>query len=334
MRRPKPTDRLEPKRYAAETRDGWRIALYRYKPERPRPKQSPVLLCHGLGSNRFDLDAPNSSLAVYLAEQGFDVWVIELRGAGSSTRPGFLERRRFDWNFDDYLYHDLPAAISLILKRSRAKQIHWVGHSMGGMLAYAYLALWGASSIRSVVTVGSPAFSKVSRPLLDGLLRFYRLARPLKRVPNKAFARAGSLAPRLVRTTVGRLLANPKNLTPREIRGLLRVAVEDIPTTLLDQFAGWYKNREFSLSYGTFDYRESLREIRVPVLIVAGAMDWLTPPEDLRDVHDMLGSPDKTFLEVGRNTGFSTDFGHIDLILGRSAQAEVFPRLSSWLLAK
>jgi pimeloyl-ACP methyl ester carboxylesterase len=313
------------------TRDGWRIALHRYPAPPGSARRDPVFLCHGLGSNRFDLDAPHASLAQYLNRAGFDAWVVELRGGGQSSRPRWYNRLRYDWNFDDYLYHDLPAALSFIHHETGRPKVHWVGHSMGGMLAYAYLAIWNDHSVRSVVTAGSPSFSRIERPILDTLLTVHRAARPIRRVPNRALGHLASLAPRLARDTVGQLLLNPRHVSAVEVRSLLRLAVEDIPLTLIDQFASWYHRKEFRLSYGTFDFREALRHIRTPILVIAGARDWLTPPEDLRLVYEQLGSPDKSFIVAGKDHGFSENYGHVDLILGNRAESEIYPHVLAWL---
>lgn len=56
-----------------------RFGLHR-PPAHPSPPQ--VILCPGLGSSGaycFDL-SPAVSLADYLAERGWDVWTVELRG--------------------------------------------------------------------------------------------------------------------------------------------------------------------------------------------------------------------------------------------------------------
>lgn len=321
----------EPKLYQVQTRDGWRIALHRYKRAPGQRASSPVLLCHGLGSNRFDLDAPDNSLARYLYEAGHDTWVIELRGAGKSSRPTLTNRLRYDWNFDDYLYHDLPAAIGLIHRRTGADKVHWIGHSMGGMLAYAYLAMWGDRSIRSVVTVGSPTFAKMRRPMIDNVIGLYRLARPLRRVPNRALGRLASHFPRPVKNTVGRLIMNPRQVSAGRAKRLLRSAVEDIPITLLDQFVDWYSHQEFRLSYGTFDFREALRHIVAPTFVISGSRDWLTPPSDLEQVYELLGSSEKRYWCAGKEAGCEAEYGHIDLILGRHAPVEIFPRIADWL---
>ena len=49
----------EPERHFGRTADGWTIALHRRRAAVHVPGRLPVLLCHGLGANRFNLDAPD-----------------------------------------------------------------------------------------------------------------------------------------------------------------------------------------------------------------------------------------------------------------------------------
>ena len=58
--------KYNPKLYYTRTRDGWRIALHRHLPV-DDSHRVPVLLCHGMCSNRWDMDGPGKiSLARYL----------------------------------------------------------------------------------------------------------------------------------------------------------------------------------------------------------------------------------------------------------------------------
>jgi pimeloyl-ACP methyl ester carboxylesterase len=152
------------------TRDGWRLALYRYPARHRSSRYGPVLLVHGLGANRFNMDAPvpEISLAQYLAARGHDVWVAELRGAGRSRPPGWPLTRRRTFDFDDYVQKDIPAILRRVLDDSGYPQINWVGHSMGGMLAYASMLQYDQRLFRRVVTIGSPVFTQ--RVLQLGLL--------------------------------------------------------------------------------------------------------------------------------------------------------------------
>ncbi|MFC1611811.1 alpha/beta fold hydrolase, partial [Myxococcota bacterium] len=111
-------------------RDGVRLAVHRVRPDsRDGPA---VMLLHGLASNRRAFHFPGRSLAEWLAGRGFDCYLPELRGCGESERPAF------DWWIDEYLCQDLPAIIDAIRLRNGNVQIHWVGHSLGGLLLLCY----------------------------------------------------------------------------------------------------------------------------------------------------------------------------------------------------
>ena len=99
-----------------------------------------MILCHGLWANRFNLDfGPGLSLARHLAERGFDVFVLELRGSGFSADPGPEGPRgkaARAYGFDAHVTLDAPAALAEVRRVTGAAQVFWVGHSMGGMLGY------------------------------------------------------------------------------------------------------------------------------------------------------------------------------------------------------
>src|SRR5688572_3629564 len=115
------------------TQDGWKIALHRHHGTKRR---FPVLLVHGLASNYRNMDFPikDLSLARFLSQHGFDTWIVDLRGSGLSKKK-FL---RYRWYFDDFVFQDLPAAVEQIMKVTKAPRLHWIGHSMGGLLAYPF----------------------------------------------------------------------------------------------------------------------------------------------------------------------------------------------------
>ena len=76
----------------ARTVDGWNLALYRYRP-RGTPRPLPVLCGHGMAGTHLIYDLhPDYSLARYLAGQGFDTWLVDLRGRGDSWPDGGPDR--------------------------------------------------------------------------------------------------------------------------------------------------------------------------------------------------------------------------------------------------
>nr|GEX45876.1 hypothetical protein [Tanacetum cinerariifolium] len=49
------------------------------------PRKHPLLLLSGVGTNAIGYDlSPEASFARYMCEQGFDTWILEVRGAGLS----------------------------------------------------------------------------------------------------------------------------------------------------------------------------------------------------------------------------------------------------------
>jgi pimeloyl-ACP methyl ester carboxylesterase len=328
--------RPRPERYWARTRDGWRLALYRHRAARSSHR-APVLLCHGMSSNRWNMDGPGRiSLARFLAKSGYDVWVVELRGAGRSTRPSLLNRKRFDWRFEDYVYHDGPAALRVVLRETGARQVHWVGHSMGGMIAYALLMSPVHSKIASAVTLGSPTMSDVGHPVLNFGLPYRGLLRYVpRRIPVGTLARLGSpLAPLLTRL-LGRQLGDlgfaPGNADARLYRTLMLTAIDDLPASLLREFARWYDSKAMSDRYAMFDFTDHLERIKTPILIVAGSHDGLTPVRDLEQVYRRIGSRDKAFKIIGKRHGFARDYSHADLVLGLHAPDDVYPLILDWI---
>lgn len=74
--------------YVSVPSSAWRLAVWRYIPPPQAPTRNhPLLLLSGVGTNATGYDlSPESSFARYMSKQGFDTWILEVRGAGLSTR--------------------------------------------------------------------------------------------------------------------------------------------------------------------------------------------------------------------------------------------------------
>ncbi len=96
---------------------------------------TPVILLHGSFSNRRFWYSPKGiGLGAYLARQGFDVWIPEMRGHGLSKRNHDYVKNRIA----DYARYDLPA-IGAFVREQSAQIPHWIGHSLGGITLAAAL---------------------------------------------------------------------------------------------------------------------------------------------------------------------------------------------------
>lgn len=308
------------------TKDGWRLALHEYRPDPAAPKRDyPVLCCHGLSGNRLGFDFDDDlSIARHLTRRGHHVFLLDLRGAGESDAPAAHDVRRFDWDLDTHVYQDAPAAVDAALRVSGAGKLHWIGHSMGGMVGYGALQTGDAERFASITLVGSPGeFGHAKsvakfRPVLDHFKLIYM----------KQITRIGALWIEYLRF----LQRWSGNESLREGDRALSFAnlQSNTPTTLMSQLAGFALDDTVRLRSGV-DLLEGLGRFQTPVMALAGENDVAVPPSSVRRVLDAFGSERKEFHVLGPSHGAKDPYGHLTLLIGKDAAAEVYPLLSAWL---
>jgi len=298
------------------TADGWNNEIRHYQGDGP-----PVVLVHGLGANHHNFDfRPEVSLARTLQEEGWDVWIPELRGDPGTTAPSRRARRSYD--FDDYVDQDLPAALDLIQDQTGARQVHWVGHSMGGMLLYAALDRYPERVSAGVTVCSSAVFSEPSG-IHRVVQRAHWLIEGRGRVPFRALANTTRVLGRA--NPVIRRVANRDNLDRPLLRGLARHALNDLSLPLVAQGSQW-------LHAGVLVDRAGepfVVEVEVPVLVLGGAADQVIDADDAATTCEAL--PACTYQLLGTEGGMSTDYGHVDSLLGLSSAAEVYPVIAGFL---
>jgi len=301
----------------ARTGDGWRLALGRRRPRGPA-RRLPVLLVHGLAVNRRFLDfGGRHSLAAFLAAAGFDCFSLDLRGHGDSRRGP-----RRDWCFDDYLAEDLPAALRAVALATGAPRVLLVGHSQGALLSLLLGALQPAQ-VAGVVAIAGPA------RLGEGLAAFARIAFAFGSC-SRFLARMVAPATGYLHLGVAQASINTRNVERTVLQRFLCTAVENVSGGVADQFHGWMRSGRFDSRDGAVDYRALLGQGRAPALFLAGARDGLAPPDAVRAGHDLWSGP-RSWICASAAEGFSADYGHGDLVFGRRAPEEIYPRLRAWL---
>jgi len=157
------------------TSDGWKLRLCRYRKE--HSSGEPVLLVHGLNANQNNFTSPaDACLVDYLSGQGYDCWTIDLRGTRSSQPAEGQGRSTVE--VEDFVWRDLPAAIEHIQKTTGYAKLHYVGHSLGGLLLYAYAQALGTDKIASGTALGAPTQFTAAKLFLPGCLKFMALHCP------------------------------------------------------------------------------------------------------------------------------------------------------------
>ena len=310
-----------------KTADGWMVALLEYRPAGGKAKfKYPVICCHGLSGNHYGFDfSEELSIVRYLAARGHHVFAIDLRGAGESEKIGLLSHKRYQWNFDSYSRYDIPVCIDGALRISGAAKLHWVGHSMGGMLGYAIAQHKEIGkklvSVTAMCSPGKLDQFKVflfARPVLERFRRFYlgqliQLYTPLaERIPA------------LMK------LMGFENLRPGHYCRAAANLTEDIPVALLKQFGEWAE-KGVVVSGDGMDYLKGLASLKQPFCVFAADKDLSAPPDSVRDIFEAIGSKIKSFHPMGVQYGHKDHYGHLTPLIGKDALEECYPLLAQWL---
>lgn len=299
------------------------LAMVRKRSVARQGMRGPVLLVHGFGQNRYAWHLPARSFANHLATAGFDVYNLDLRGHGRSRHFGAGRCR----GIEDYVREDLPAAIEEIQALSGGRSAWLVGHSLGGLVAYA-AAPTLSGAVSGVVSIGSPYhFTRGSLTLgaLSLLVRMLAVA-PFPNAPLP-------LAPVGVTMRMMRRFAESP-LYPIPLRGWhagscephildqhLRLAFDRAALAeMFDLFDGAVKRR---FGGREFDYVERFEKMDLPLFVIAGDKDDLAPPASVQPGFAQSRSTDKTYRVL--------PLGHIDLLVGRDAPATTWSLVRSWL---
>jgi triacylglycerol esterase/lipase EstA (alpha/beta hydrolase family) len=122
-----------------------RMALYRWlvRDPEPAPARVPVILLHGVLCNA----GVWRGLRAHLSARGIaPVYTL-------SFSPPFASVEAFA--------EQLAARVDEVLATTGARRVALVGHSMGGLVARAYLRRYGATKIAFVMTLGTPHHGSV-----------------------------------------------------------------------------------------------------------------------------------------------------------------------------
>jgi len=289
----------------------------------------PVVLVHGISSNHrfFDLDEERS-LAIYLHDLGYDVWNLDLRGHGRA-RVHASGRAQRPSSMDVYAMYDLPAAFDHVVEVTGYEQLHFVGHSMGGMVLAMYLAVEPEPALASVVVLSSPLdFREPSR-----LLRIAHGASPLGALLPTLATPAGArlLGPWHKGNPAQQFLYNPELIPKPRQRALLRWVVSPLYRGEIKHFRSILEVGEVISVGGEVVYRDHLWDVHTPILFFAGRADRIVSPDRVRTFFDAMGSVDKRLVVLSEANGHHGDYGHLDYTASDGAVQDVFEPVGEWI---
>ncbi len=330
------------------TEDDVVLTITRKHPREQTENLCPVLCLPGLAETRFVLDqALGRSFVDYLALNGFDVYMAELRGHGKSRHL----KERYNWNVQTFLDFDVPAFLNKVTEISGSDKVLWVGHSMGGMLYYAYLInaalnrdnpAFDASLVKAGVTIGSPITFDQPSLMLFSLLYKGTFLNRLKFLPTESLSDLLSIIGFALDSPLTTHFWNYRNMELDNKILYLKDGLDNISQGVMRDFIESILTGDFRSSDGKINYRENLFLVNTPTLIVGGMEDRMAGPEGLNTIYHNLGSMDKElrifglkgYLRRGQslvNMKDHSDYGHVDLTLGIHSKEEVWPYMLNWL---
>ena len=207
----------------------------------------PVILIHGWPVNSDMWEAQ----AIFLVENGLRVIAYDRRGFGKSDQP-----------WDGYDYDTFAADLNALIEGLELEDVTLVGFSMGGGEVARYLSLYGSASVSKAVLI-----SAVTPYLLkgddnpdgvDGSV-FEGIAQQVRK------DRAGflhSFLPKFFgRTVIKHTVSEPVLEWSRDmaLKGSLRATLAA------------------ATAWATTDFREDLKTITIPVLVIHGTGDDTVP---------------------------------------------------------
>jgi acylglycerol lipase len=244
-----------------------------------------VVIAHGGGEHA----SRYAHVADHLNGAGYAVYAPDHRGHGRTGQGANIERMAL-------VVSDLDALVTLAAERHPGAKVFLLGHSMGGAIAISY-ALAHQERLAGLLLSGPAAALETASPATRAASRVLSAVAPRLGVFSVEVSGI-SRDPEVVRAYESDPLVHHGKLPARTVGELVAAATA---------------------------FPDAVGRITLPLLVMHGAADRVTPPAGSRMVHDGAGSSDKT-LELYD--------GLYHEILNEPEQDRVLADVTSWLDAR
>jgi polyhydroxyalkanoate synthase len=312
--------------------DGTLREVYHYRPAaHARDQGEPVLLVTPLAAPAICYDLRRGcSLVEHLVEGGRPTYLVEYGEVSFKDRALGMEH---------WIDEVVPTAIREVSAHAGGRPVHLVGWSLGGTFALLAAAADATLPIASITALGSPfdvrevPLVAPLRPLLsltDGRGAITRLYQAVGGAPRPLVRWAVQLSS--VQKLVTKPLAVARNLDDADYLAQLE-AVDRFVANMIA-----YPGRTFGQLYhrllkgnalvdGRFDLDDrtlDVADIRVPVLVFAGADDGIAPTGAVKALVPLLTGSREARFEI-------VPGGHLGMLTGRRARTGTWPLIDAWI---
>lgn len=264
----------------------------------------PVFMLHGAIENGcIFYSSSDRGLAPYLARQGYDVFVADIRGHGKST-PTIDSQANYGQT--DTIIAEIPAFINKIIEIKGSCPQYWVAHSWGGVLLNAFLSRFPQYQDQVVAAV---YFATKRRVRVWNLHRILIIS--------------------LVWNNLCRVIARLYGFVPAKF---LRIGADNETNKFHLGCKYWIKEDEWRDPEDDFDYGKAIRSMNLPpILYFAASNDkCLGHPEDVKRFMQESGEENAKYRLLGKAYGNLHNYDHINLLTHPDAQTDHFPEVLKW----
>ncbi len=268
-----------------------------------------ILLIHGSVENgRIFYSINEKGFGSFLAQNGFDVFVADLRGKGES-KPTI--NRNSTHGQTEYVLEDLPAFANKVREIKGKFPTYWAAHSWGGVMIPPFMVRFPqiAEATKKMVFFGSKR--RIRTKGIERILKIDLFWNLIGKVSNK---------------TIGYLPTTKIGFgTDNESRGFIKESNK------------WIYQDKW-LCKDKFDYQKGFQNIKQKnsyfpaILHIAAAKDTiLGNPNDVKLLKEEIDNSKDEFWLLSKSNKNKHDYDHNNMLTHKDAINDHFPQILEWL---
>lgn len=272
---------------------------------KPNAENSIPLFClHGSIENGriYYSKEGEKGFAPFMAKNGYDVFVVDLRGRGKST-PKISAASEHGQR--DVILEDIPLISNHIKNLKGDIPQIWASHSWGGNLMNASYARHQSMNVTAMIHFATKRRITVwnwSRIRMIQFGWFFLGKRWLKKFGYLPFKEKG-------------------------------FGGDNEPKNFYHQINKWIDSSDMKDTVDGFDYFEAFEKNEMPATLwLAGANDpVLGYYKDVQSTMNETKNPKAKYELLGKANGYQLNYGHNNMLTDKNAAIEVFPMILNWL---
>lgn len=265
---------------------------------------TPILMIHGMVEDgRIFYHKSGKGLGSFMAKQGYDVYIVDLRGMGLSTPKVSAASTHGQ---TETIQQDIPALIRFVLTNSGHKKLHIMAHSWGGVYTNSAL-LFQPELIPHVIS--STFFGSKRTVRARTFERYFKID----------------------------LIWNRLSLAASRHKGFLpaisyKLGSENESLKTHRQCVEWVRNDNWIDSDDGFNYGAEAKKVTLPPTLHIAAIRDISMGHrfDVKAFMKESGPHKAEYLLLAKKQGHLLDYDHINMLIAPECAKDHFITIASW----